>query len=71
MNERVEKSLERIKTMARKIKGMCECIINDVDDVTESDDLFIIEQQFDRIMRAASDGYELAQSTYDEFDEEE
>lgn len=71
MNERVEKSLERIKTMARNIKSMCDCIINDCDDVTESDDLFIIEQQFERIERLADNGYGYTQIIYDEFDEEE
>lgn len=69
MNERVEKKLQRIMNMAKDIKGMCECILDDTDEVTESSDLFIIEQQFERIMRAAENGHELVQNTYDEFDE--
>lgn len=69
MNERVERKLTRIKNMAKDIKGMCECILDDADAVTESDDLFIIEQQFGRIARAANDGYDLTQDTYDDFDE--
>lgn len=71
MNERVEKKLQRIVNVAKNIKGMCECIICDADEVTESDDLFIIEQQFERITRAANDGYDLTRNTYDDFDEED
>jgi len=70
MNERVEKKLQRIVNMVKDIKGMCECIISDADEVTESSDLFIIEQQFERIMRAADDAHELTQNTYDDFEEE-
>lgn len=70
MNERVEKKLQRIINMAKDIKGMCECIISDADEVTESSDLFVIEQQFERIMRAANDGHDFTQNTWDDFEEE-
>ena len=70
MNERVEKKLQRIVSMANNITEMCECIISDAEEVTESSDLFIIEQQFERIMRAANNGHELTQNTYDDFEEE-
>ena len=65
------KKLTRIKNMVENIKSMCECALNDCDDVTESDDLFIIESQFDRIIRQAEDAKETVMSTYDEFEEEE
>jgi hypothetical protein len=71
MNERVEKRLESIKKIAEVIKDMCECIIDDCDDVMESSDLFIIEQQFERINRKSDHGYELTRDTCDVFDEEE
>lgn len=71
MNERVEKRLNLIKAMVEEIQSMCECALEDCDDVTESGDLFIIESQMDRIIRKANDTREVVRNTYDDFDEEE
>ena len=71
MNEIVEKRLNLIKAMTEEIQSMCECALDDCDDVTESSDLFIIESQMDRIIRKADYARETVRNTYDEFDEEE
>lgn len=71
MNERVERNLARIMVIATRIKDMCECILDDCEEVTECGDMFVIESQFDRICREANDGRNLVRNTEDEFDEEE
>lgn len=71
MNKKVEKRLAMIKVMVEQIKLMCDFIPDDCDDVMECEDLYIIEAQFERIERLASEGVDYTRNTYDAFEFEE
>lgn len=65
-----ESNLKALANMAENIKGLAEMLIEDIDVVTEMDDLFTIESKFDQIMSTAKDGYYKTRETYDLFEEE-
>ena len=71
MNERVERKLEFIRNRVEQIKDICECIEIDIDDVTEVGDTFIIESNFERIIREAGNGIIEVRDTEELFDEED
>lgn len=71
MNERVERKLEFIRNRVEQIKSICECIEMDIDDVTEVGDTFILESNFERIMREAENGKIEVRDIEDLFDEED
>lgn len=70
MNERVEKRLERLSIAAKTIITNMECVLSDLEDVTEADDLFVIESAFKRAEKSASGAYELTLTAWDLFEEE-
>ena len=61
MNNDVKKALKELEALASKILTDCECILDDILDVEEGEDMFIIEASFERIKRNADDGYKKAQ----------
>ena len=71
MNERVERKLEFIRNRVKQIKSICDCIEMDIDDVTEVGDTFIIESNFERIMREAENGKIEVRDIENLFDEED
>lgn len=71
MNDAVVMRLQRLNDEVNKIKSACERIMMDIADVEESEDLPIIENNFDFIRRTASDAMDFVRNTYDEFEEEE
>ena len=70
MNNDVKKALKELEALASKILTDCECILDDILDVEEGEDMFIIEASFERIKRNADDGYKKAQAVWDLFDED-
>ena len=71
MNEEVKKALKELEMKASNILTTCECILDDILDVEESTDLFVIESAFEAIKRRAEEGYKMTQEVWDLFDEEE
>lgn len=69
MNERVKTRLEKLSIAAKQIITDMECVLSDIEDVTETDDLFVIESAFERTKRNADDAYELTLSAWDLFEE--
>lgn len=70
MNYKVKRKLSRMREIVKMIDANLEMILQDIDDVEESDDLYIVEAKFDSIASAAKAGYDLVRETYDEFEEE-
>jgi len=64
-----ESNLKALANMAENIKGLAEMLIEDIDEVTEMDDLYCVESKFDQIMNTAKDGYYKTRETYDLFEE--
>ena len=71
MNDEVKKALKKLEMKASNILTTCECILDDILDVEESTDLFVIESAFEAIKRRAEEGYKMTQEVWDLFDEEE
>ena len=71
MNNEVKKALKELEMKASIILATCECIFDDILDVEESTDLFVIESAFEAIKRLAGEGYKMTQEVWDLFDEEE
>ena len=71
MNDDVKKALKELEMKASNILTTCECILDDILDVEESTDLFVIESAFEAIKRRAEEGYKMTQEVWDLFDEEE
>ncbi len=65
-----ESNLKALANMAENIKGLAEMLIEDIDEVTEMDDLYCVESKFDQIMSTVKDGYYKTRETYDLFEEE-
>lgn len=63
--------LTRLKNYANNIKILAEMIIEDLDEVTEMDDLFTIESKFEQIYRDADTSIDVTRNKYDEFVEED
>lgn len=63
--------LTRLKNYANNIKTLAEMIIEDLDEVTEMDDLFTIESKFEQIHRDADTSIDVTRNKYDEFVEED
>ena len=70
MNKKVEKKLARIKSMIEEIQSMCDCALDDCDEVMKCEDLFIIESQFDRIIRKADCARDVVLEVYDDLEED-
>ena len=70
MNKRVEKRLDYLKTRVREIESRCKALLEDIEDVSSMDDMFVIESGFERIVREAETGREDAIDITDLFDEE-
>lgn len=66
----VENRIEILKTKVEYIQSCCECILQDIEDFEGYDELFIIEQNFERIEREAKEAVNYARETYDELEEE-
>lgn len=71
MNDKIKRRLYHMEREARGIINSANLIIQDLEDVAESDDLMIIESAFERIHRAADEAIDYVRNTYDEFEEEE
>lgn len=66
----VERRIEVLKAKVKQIQSSCECILQDIEDFEGYDELFIIEQNFERIEREAKEAVDYARETYDELEEE-
>ena len=71
MNEDVRKALKELELKTSSILTTCECILDDILDVEESTDLFVIESAFEAIKRRAEEGYKMTQEIWDLFEEED
>ena len=70
MNDAVKKQIEKMRSYAESIKTQAECILEDLEDIENDDDLFVIENGFSFIERNGRDGYDAAINTWDLFEEE-
>lgn len=70
LTPKVEGQIVTMKKLAERIQTNVECILSDLDDVHDSDDMFIIEAAFARIRDLANGGYTEAAESMDEFEED-
>lgn len=71
MNEAVQKRKKYMLGMAKDIMSRADRLIDEIEDLESSDDLYVIEMGFDQIESWGREGYEVCRNTYDEFEEEE
>lgn len=70
MNDAVKRQIEKMKVYAKNIQSETAMVLEDLEEMENDDDLFLIENKFSSIERCASDGYEVAKNTWDLFEEE-
>ena len=60
-----ESNLKALLNMAENIKEAATLLIEDINTITERDDLYIIESRFENIMRTAMDGCHTTRYAFD------
>lgn len=70
MTKRAKTRLERLAVIAKSIITDMECVLSNIEDITEIDDLFMIESAFERAAKDADDAYALTSTIWDLFKEE-
>lgn len=70
VNNEVERRLKEIEKFVKGIENVCECLHEDIEDVSDCSGMYMIERRFDKIKDIAGIAYQYSLNTEDEFGEE-